>query len=249
MTGKNADILYYYDKNKDIIIKICNFNNKHNLGCLLLDKSNKKIFILSGNDNNICEYFDINNEIIYKNELIYDRADASFCITSNKIYGFFGYSYKKNEYLLNIEYIDKYLLDKWYEINLKNIENIFIKNISLYYNKNEPNNIIIYGGKTQNDELLNDYYYIYSINENNFEKIEELFYDIKKEYKRFTVTKKTEEEKKGYFFDKNKQFIEIPDEFTDNKNKENICIGIDFNNNIHFLTDKRKYLKLCKYMK
>ena len=256
LTGTNTNILYYYDKEHDMILKLCQFTSSHQLGCLLLDKN--KIFIFSGKNNNICEDYDFENEKIeIIPELNYDRANSSFCFCNNNIYTFFGYSYKKEQYLFNIEYINKNKLDKWNEINLNINDNIILNNalinISLFNYDKEPNKIFIYGGKKgieENDEnIIEGYYYIYDIEKNNFEKIENVIYNIKKEYKRFTVKKYEEENKKKYFFNKQKQFIEILDEYNLDKNNENIGVIIDFDNNIHFLTKKRNCINVCQYLK
>ena len=254
LTGEKTNLLYYYDKEHDIIIKLCTFNYIHNSGCLLLDKD--KIFILGGKNSNIVEYYDFNSE---KNELIpqlnIDRANSSFCFCDNKIYGFFGYSYNKGKCLFNIEYIDKNKLDKWNLINLDNNINININshliNVSLFNSDKEKNIIYIYGGKQEkNNNLEEKCYYIYDIEKNHFEKIENVFFNIKKEYKRFTVKKYDEEKNKNeFFFDKQKQFIEISEEFEIDKNNENISVITDSDNNIHFLTKNRNCVNIYQYLK
>ena len=254
LTGKNTDILYYYDKKYEIIIKLCQFNSSHESGCLLLDKD--KIFIFSGKKNRINEYYDFDKEKINNiPEFNYDRANSSFCFCNNKIYGLFGYSYIKEEYLLNILYIDKNKYDKWNEINLNIKESLLVDehlmNISLFNCDKEPNKIFIYGGKKGfNQDLSDEYYYIYDIDKNIFEKIENIFFNIKKEFKRFTVKKNEEEKnKKDYFFDKQKQFIIISEEFELDKNNENIGVIIDEENNIHFLTKNRNYVNIFQFLK
>ena len=252
LTGKNANILYYYDKKYEFIIKLCQFTSNHNSGCLLLDKY--KIFIFSGINNKKCEYYDLISEKIKSiPQLNYDRANSSFCFAKNNIYAFFGYSYIMKDYLFNIEYIDKNKLDKWNEINLNIKENILINNniinASLFYYDKEPDKIFIYGGKNGiNNDIIEGYYFIYDIEKNNFEKIENLDYKIKKEFKRFS-TKKYQEESKKYFFDKQKQFIELPEHLDFDKNNENICATIDYDNNIHFLTNNRNQINLYQFLK
>ena len=145
-------------------------------------------------------------------------------------------------------------MDKWNEINLNIEENKLmdndIINASLFNYDKEPNKIFIYGGKRGiNDTIIEGYYYIYDIEKNNFEKIEDVFYNIRKEYKRFTVKKFQEENKKYYFFDKQKQFIELSEEFELDINHENISAIIDYDNNIHFLTKNRNYINLCQSLK
>lgn len=68
-----------------------------------------------------CEYYSLNDKQVYKlPDLIYDRANASFIVSNNKIYGFFGFSYSKDTYAKTIEYMDYIKKDKWVE--LTNIE-------------------------------------------------------------------------------------------------------------------------------
>jgi len=253
LTGENTNILYYYDKKYEIIIKLCQFSSSHNSGCLLLDKD--KIFIFSGKNNKICEYYDFNEEKIESiPEINYDRVNSSFCFSKDNIYSFFGYSCIKKQYLFNIEYIDKNQFDKWNEININVEENKLIDNdiinSSLFNYDKEPNKIFIYGGKHGiNDTVIEGYYYVYDIEKNNFEKIEDIFYNIKKEYKRFSVKKFHEENKKCYFFDKQKQFIELSEEFELDINHENIGAIIDYYNNIHFLTKNPNYVNLFQFLK
>ena len=252
LTGENTNKLYYYDKKHEFIIKLCQFSSSHNSSCLLLDKN--KIFILGGINNKKCEYYDFQNEKIKSiPQLNYDRANSSFCFCKNNIYSFFGFSQILREYLFNIEYIDKDKLNKWNEIKLNVEENIIINNCiinsSLFYYEKDPNKIFIYGGKNgMNDKIIEGHYYIYDLEKNNFEKIENLVYNIKKEYKRFS-TRKYQEEPKKYFFDKQKQFIELPENFDFDKNNENIGAIIDYDNNIHFLTKNRSQINLYQFLK
>ena len=249
LTGEKTNLLYYYDKEHDIIIKLCQFNSCHNLGCLLLDKD--KIYILGGKNNITCEYYDFEKENIeLMPPLNNDRVNSSFCFGKNKIFSFFGYSYNKNAYLSNIEFIDKNLLDKWSEINLDISIEKPITNFSLFNFDKGENKIYIYGGKKEKKNSDENYYYIYDIEKNNFEKIENVFYNIKKEYKRFTVKKYDEEKNKNeFFFDKQKQFVEISEEFELDKNCENICVIPDSDNNIHFLTKNRNCVNIYQYLK
>ena len=70
----------------------------------------------------ICEFYDFKDKKIYKMpDLITDRANASFIISSGKIFGFFGFSYEKNNYANNIEYIDYETKEKWIELSNINL--------------------------------------------------------------------------------------------------------------------------------
>ena len=263
LTGKNSDILYFYNSINETIVKVCQFKNSHNSGCLLLDKENSRILILGGKNTLICESysFDI-NEVKELPNLNFDRCNSSFIISNNKIFGFFGFSYKKGKYLFNIEYIDKNLLDKWNTIELnfefkKDLLPFHLKNISTFINENNPGKILIYGGKQGRNEIIMDnFYYIYDIDKNNFEKIEGLCFNIIKDFRGINIWKKTElienEEKKGFFFDKEKQFIELPPDEDEDKidaNFKNICGIMDSECNVHFLTNNQKNINVYKFTK
>ena len=62
----------------------------------------------------ICELFSFDNkEIKELPNLNFDQFNSFFIISNDRIYGFFGFSFKKGKYLFNIGYIDKKKLDKW----------------------------------------------------------------------------------------------------------------------------------------
>ena len=258
LTGKNTDQLYYYNPINETIMKIGQFKNSHNLGCLLLDEEKNKILILGGKNATSCESYSFdNNELKELPNLNFDRSNGSFIISNDKIYGFFGYSYKKGKYLFNIECINKNILDKWeiIELNVESKKDLLpfhLKNFSTVIYEHNPNKIMLYGGKHGRNELIVDnYYYIYNIEENNFEKIEGLCYNIIKDFKGINIWKKSElieiEDKKGFFFDKEKQFIELPND--DKVNNSSICVIIDSECNIHFLTKNKKNINVYKFNK
>ena len=260
LTGKNCDILYYYNPINETMIKVCKFNNGHNLGCLLLDQENNRILVIGGKNTNMCESYTFDSkEIRDIPNLNFDRCNASFIISNDKIYGFFGFSFKKGKNLFNIEYIDKNILDKWDIIDLnfeykKDLLPFHLKNISTFNYENDPNKIIIYGGKQGRSELIVDnYYYIYDIEQNKFEKIEGLFYNIIKDFKGINIWKKSElienEDKKGFFFDKQKQILELPEDYKVQGVNEITGAIIDSECNIHFLTKKQKYFNVYKFIK
>ena len=130
-----------------------------------------------------------------------------------------------------------------------------LKNISTYINTKESNKIIIYGGKQgRNEQILNNYYYIYNIDKNNFEKVEGLCFNIIKDFKVIiNIWKKSElienEEKKGFFFDKEKHFIELPEEDKNEGYSQNISAIIDSDCNIHFMTNNPNNINVYKFSK
>jgi len=259
LTGKNCDILYYYNSINETIIKLCQFKHSHHLGCLLLDQENNRILILGGKTN-ICESFSFDTEEVKEiPNLNFDRATASYIISNDKIVGFFGFSFKKGKYIYNIEYINKNTLDKWevidLNINSKEEELSFhLRNISTFNYENDQNKIIIYGGKQgRNEKIIDGYYYLYEVDKNKLEKMEGLYYNIIKDLKFINVWKNSElidiEEKSGFFFDKQKQILELPDEdkIIDGHNIYTSII-IDSDNNIHYLTNNQKYITVYKYI-
>jgi hypothetical protein len=259
LIGKNCDILFYYNSINETIIKLCQFKNSHHLGCLLLDQENNRILILGGKTN-ICESFSFDTEEIKEiPSLNFDRATASYIISKDKIIGFFGFSFKKGKYIYNIEYINKNSLDKWevidLNINSKEEELSFhLRNISTFNYENDQNKIIIYGGKQgRNEKIIDGYYYLYEVDKNKFEKMEGLYYNIIKDLKFINIWKNSElidfEEKSGFFFDKQRQILELPDEdkIIDGHNIYTSII-IDSENNIHYLTNNQKYITVYKYI-
>ena len=260
LTGKNNDMLYYYNSLNETLVKLCQFKNSHNSGCLLLDQENSKIFIIGGKNSVICEALCLDtNEVIELPNLNFDRCNASFTIYDNKIFGFFGFSFKKGKYLFNIEYIDKNKLDKWNTIELnfeskKDMLPFHLKYISTYIKENDPGKIIIYGGKQgRSEKILDNYYYIYDIDKNIFEKIEGICFNIIKDFRGINIWKNFDlienEEKKGFFFDKEKHFIELPKEDKFDGNNTNVSGIIDNECNVHFLTNNQKNINVYKFAK
>ena len=259
LTGKDCNILFYYNSINETIIKLCEFKHSHHLGCLLLDQENNKILILGGKTN-MCESFSFESEEIKEiPSLNFDRATASYIISKDRIYGFFGFSFKKGKYIYNIEYINKNILDKWEVIDLnfdcKEEELSFhLRNISTFNYENDQNKIIIYGGKQgRNEKIIDGYYYLYDVDKNKFEKMEGLYYNIIKDLKFINIWKNSElidlEEKKGFFFDRQRQIVELPDEdkIIDGHNIYTSII-IDSENNVHYLTNNHKYITVYKYV-
>ena len=148
-------------------------------------------------------------------------------------------------------------MDKWstIEVNFESKKDILpfhLKYISTCFNENNPEKIIIYGGKQgRSENILDNYYYIYDINKNIFEKIEGICFNIIKDYKGINIWKNSDlienEEKKGFFFDKEKHFIELPEEDKFDGNNNNICGIIDNECNVHFLTNNQKNIKVYKF--
>jgi len=218
LTGKNCDILYFYNNNLNKINKICQFENNHNSGSILLNKEKNKIFIFSGKFNRKVECFDYKEYKIEElPEINIERSNSTYSILNNNIYAFFGFCYPQSIYTQSIEYLNLKNLESWKFISINNEINYNIKNISSIC-LNDNNTIIILGGIKGDNEYINDKIYEFSINENIINEK-----DIKN----------NEKEHKIYF--------NMETHFSTFYNKEeNIYyyIGIDCLNNVHLMNDK-----------
>ena len=250
LTGEKTDTLYYYNSMTNLISKICKFKNSHDNGSIMCDHNSKCLYVFGGKNITSCEYYSLSDKKIYKlPNLNTDRANASFIVSNNKIFGFFGFSYKKDTYVKTIEYIDYYKKDKWVELkNIKMLkDNIFldIESISTMYYKQDRNKILIYSGiQGEEEEFVTNYYLIYDTQYNTMDKINKwsvnqykLFGKIWKDY----ILKKNDP--KGFHFAKNSRFLLLPKKIISEGYNENdtIDILIDYKNNVHYiLQDKEK---------
>ena len=239
LTGEKSDLLYYYNPLYENFNKICKFKNEHNNGCLLLDKENGKFFVFGGKNTKSCEYYDIKNETVKElPNLNIDRANSTFIISNNKIFGFFGFSHKKDKFINTIEYINLYKLDKWVLVNINNYDlDFYTLNIPLLNLEISQNQIYIYCAKKSNDFIfVDDSYYVYNVSENNLKKCTELSHRICRSNEKASDRKKYEFDKRGYFFDKNSRFIKIPDGEDIKGCEDNTFVMIDNESNIHYIT-------------
>ena len=244
LTGENTDALYYYDSMYNSIYKICKFNNSHNNGSLMYDEDDKCLYAFGGKNINSCEYYSFYDKKVFDlPDLITDRANASFIISNNKIFGFFGFSYGKDSYANSIEYINFKKKDKWVELEnikfLKNDIKFDIESASTMYYKQNMNRILIYSGiQGEDEDFITDYYLIYDAKKNTMDKINK--WDIN-QYKYMNKKWKDYEIKdndpKGFHFAKNSRFISLPKKFICDGYNENdlIDILIDYKNNVHFI--------------
>ena len=248
LTGKKANILYYYNALNDSINRICKFKDSHDNGSLLLDKNNNRIFVFSGKNTKTCEFYSFKDKNIYKiGDMITDRANASFVINDNKIYGFFGFSYQKDNYANNIEFIDYNKLEKWEEMNINNFKfnsnheiRFDIESVGTIKFGNESNKIIIYSGiQGENEDYITDYYYIFDSINKTFSKVNKC---VTNQYKynlyKWKKYKDNERDLKGFHFSKNSNFLILPKDVIIDNYPENMAVLIDYTNNIHFIDDK-----------
>ena len=250
LTGTKTNILYFYNSYSESIIKICEFKYSHNNGTLLLDEEQKRIFALSGKYTNKCEYFSFIDMNIHEiANLNIDRANATFTLTDDNIFCFFGFCYSENIVLNDIEIIDNKNLNKWEIIpNLKlfrcNSNDLMIESLGGIYNqKFTRNKIILYNGIVgNNQEIMKDFYYEYDMNKNEIKKIKKGIsnqYKYKNYYKSKIGWKKcefNEEDLKEFIFVKCSNFLHIPKEYKiDGFSSDKISVLIDYNNNVHFI--------------
>ena len=249
LTGEKIDTLYYYNSKNNTISKICKFHSGHDNGNILIDDKRGNIFIFGGKKEKSCEYYNINDKMIYKMpDLIIDRANASFIISNNKIFGFFGYSYKNNNYANSIEYIDYNSKEKWYEIKdikiLQNDITFDMESIATFYYKNNEEEIIIYNGiKGDNEDFITDYYMIYNTKDNTLNKVKsweiKQFKSIGKRWKNY-ILKKIDPQ--GFHFAKNTHFLNI----NNLEGYSNLNILIDYKNNIHFVEQDKEKIEIYR---
>ena len=255
LTGEKTDTLYYFDSKTNSISKICKFNHSHNNGSIMYDKKSNCIYVFGGKKITSCEYYSFSNKKIYElPDLISDRANSSFIISNNKIFGFFGFSYKKDTYVKSIEFIDYNKKDKWVELNnIKMIKNdIFldVESVSTMYYKHNNNQILIYSGiQGENEDFITDYYLLYDTKNNTMDKIDKWnlnqYKYIGNDWRDYEIKIN---DPKGFHFAKNSNFIlmpknAIPEGYDDN---DLIDILIDYKNNVHFIIQKNQQIDIYR---
>ena len=255
LTGENTDILYYYNSNKNSLSRICQFNNGHNNGSIMYDEYDRCLYVFGGKNINSCEYYSLFDKKVYSlPDLNIDRANASFIISNNKIFGFFGFSYDEDSYAKTIEYIDIKKKDRWVELNnikfLKKNINFDIESASTMYYKQNMNKILIYSGiQGEDEDFVTDYYLIYDVKNNTMDKIRK--WDIN-QYKYMGQNWKEYENKnndpKGFHFAKNSRFITLPQNCVpEGYNEDDIIdILIDYKNNVHFITQEKQQIDVYR---
>ena len=252
LTGKKSDILYYYNPKYETFDKICKFKYEHDNGCLLLDKEFNRIFAFGGKNTKKCEYYSFADKSINNMpELIIDRANGSFIICNEKIYGFFGFSYKSNKFCENIEYIDLKKLDKWLEVkNIKILdENIKldIESVSTINYKDDDNKIIIYGGiQGENEDFIVDYY-LYDTIDNSLDLINKWDNKILKYVgSRWRNSNLSKKDPSGFHFAKNSNFLKLPQKAKIEDYEGDIYLMMDYRNNVHFIDQDKQCIDIFK---
>ena len=255
LTGEKTDTLYYYDSALNKITKICRFNSSHDNGSIMYDTFGNCLYVFGGKKIKSCEYYSFNDKKVYKMpDLIYDRANASFIVSNNKIFGFFGFSYSKDTYSKSIEYIDMSKKDKWVE--LKNIQllkddiSFDIESISTMYYRQNPSQILIYCGiQGDNEDFVTEYYLLYNVKNNTMDKINkwnmQQYKNLGKIWKNYDFKIN---DPKGFHFAKNSRFLMLPKSGTYEgyNEKESIDIMIDYKNNVHYILQNKEKIDIYR---
>ena len=254
LTGEKVDTLYYFNSQTNNIIKICKFNYSHDNGSIMYDINNNCIYAFGGKKITSCEYYSFSDKKVYiLPDLITDRANASFIISNNKIFGFFGFSYSKNNYAKTIEYMDYTKKDKWYELNniklLKDDISFNIESISTMYYRQNPNQILIYCGiQGEEEDFVTEYYLLYDVIYNTIDKINkwnmQQFRSIAKKWKIYNFKSN---DPKGFHFAKNTRFLLLPKGNYEGYNERDpIDIMIDYKNNVHYILQEKQKIDIYR---
>lgn len=146
ITGRNSDLFYIFNPQKNIINRLCRLKNNHSNGALINFKN--ALYCISGKYNKKVEiYSEIKNEWTELNELNIERSYFSSCAVKNNLFCFFGYNTPTNKYLDSIEYYDINYKEKgWNYLNYKN-KDLLQMNICGFMCMNSKNEkIVIFGG-------------------------------------------------------------------------------------------------------
>ena len=253
LTGKKSDMLYYYNPKYDTINKVCQFNNSHDNGSLLLDKEFNRLFVFGGKETTKCEYYSFNDKKLYDMpDLTIDRANGAFIICNNKIYGFFGFTYKNNKFCGNIECIDNKKLDKWIEVQDINILNdkisFEVESVSTINYKENKDKILIYAGiQGDNEDYVTDYYYLYDTKENSIDLVEKWENRILRYTgSRWRNSNLTKKDPSGFHFAKNSNFLKLPKSVNIEGYEDDLYLLMDYKNNVHFINQDQKSIDIYK---
>ena len=185
-------------------------------------------------------------------DLIIDRANGAFIICNNKIYGFFGFTYKNNKFCGNIECIDYKKLDKWTEVQDINILNdkinFEVESVSTINYKENKDKILIYAGiQGENEDYVTDYYYLYDTKENSIDLVEKW----ENRVLRFTGSRwrnsnLTKKDPSGFHFAKNSNFLRLPKSVSIEGYEDDLYLLMDYKNNVHFINQDQKSIDIYK---
>ena len=254
LTGEKTDTLYYYNSYTSSISKICKFNNCHDNGALMYDSNENRLYVFGGKKIKSCEYYSFNDKQINSiPDLLTDRANASFIISDEKIFGFFGFSYEQNNYAKSIEYIDYNKKEQWFEVKdinlIKNDITFDIESISTMYYKHDKDKILIYAGiQGDEEDFVTEYYLVYDTKNNSFDKIKKWnLQQYKYMGKRWKFYSLKRSDQKGFHFAKNNRFL-LMEKYSIEGYKDNdpIDILIDYKNNVHFILQEKEKIDIYR---
>ena len=255
LTGENTDTLYFFNSKTNLISKICKFNSSHNNGSLMYDDYDNCLYVLGGKNITSCEYYSFNDKKIYNlPDLNIDRANSSFIISNNKIFGFFGFSYEKDDYVKTIEYIDYNKKDRWIELDnitlIKNDIYLNVESVSTMYYKQNMNKILIYSGiQGEDEDFITEYYLIYDVKNNTMDKINKWdmnqYKYMNQKWKEYEIK---DNDPKGFHFAKNSRFILLPESCVPEgySGDDIIDILIDYKNNVHFIIQEKHKIDIYR---
>ena len=255
LTGEKTDTLYFFNSQTDSITKICKFYNSHDNGSLMYDTNNNCLYVFGGKKITSCEYYSFIDKKVYKlPDLIKDRANASFIVSNNRIYGFFGFSYSQDTYAKSIEYMDYYKKDKWHELKdiqfLKPDISFDTESVSTMYFRQNPNQILIYCGiQGEEEDFVTEYYLLYDVQNNSMDKISQWnmqqYKSMGKRWKNYNFKKN---DPKGFHFAKNTRFLLLPKDnhYEGYNERDPIDIMIDYKNNVHYILQEKQKIDIYR---
>ena len=255
LTGEKTDTLYFFNSKSNLVSKICKFNSSHNNGSIMYDDYDNCLYALGGKNITSCEYYSFLDKKIYNlPDLNIDRANSSFIISNNKIFGFFGFSYGKDDYVKTIEYIDYNKKDRWIELDnitlLKKDIFLNVESVSTMYYKQNMNKILIYSGIQGIDEdFVTEYYLVYDVKNNTMDKINKWdtnqYKYMNQKWNEYEIKSN---DPKGFHFAKNSRFILLPENCVPEgyKGDDIIDILIDYKNNIHFIIQEKQKIDIYR---
>ena len=231
LIGKESNYLFCYDNNNMSLNKLIKFEYNHNLGGLIYNENINSIIAISGKNCNKCEIFNLKKK---KLSLLpddkYYRGESIFMLYNNILFCMFGFDYKENKFINEIECINFNNDDEnnnkkeyfWKNYCFKFKDKIINDNINNNcYNFNIKNGICM--------QLLNNEILILSkYNNNNILKLNIIENEIE-ELNNENFLNGFNDNFKGI-----QEFILLKNN-NDNNNNNEYLVNIDNNYNVHIL--------------
>ena len=232
LIGKESNYLFCYDNNNMSLNKLIKFEYNHNLGGLIYNENINSIIAISGKNCNKCEIFNLKKK---KLSLLpddkYYRGESIFMLYNNILFCMFGFDYKENKFINEIECINFNNDDEnnnkkeyfWKNYCFKFKDKIINDNINNNcYNFNIKNGICM--------QLLNNEILILSkYNNNNILKLNIIDNEIE-ELNNENFLNGFNNNFKGI-----QEFILLKNNNNDNNNNNENLVNIDNNYNVHIL--------------